>query len=430
MSNRRTVGLSLLLILGMLLAACAPAAAPAASSDEAAVDSESGFSGELVMWRFPLADDQEKEEAVWDSMIESFNEMYPDVTVRIETQPWDDRTQKLLSAIGSGRGPDVFYINPDMIPSFANTGAIVPIDPFITPEDIEKFNDGTVIEWDGQHWGLPILQNAPIFIWNTTLVESIGLDPNDLPDTITDFEEWAQVAKENDLFVSTWRAGVATAGLTEMIWKFGGDIFDENGDVMVDNPGTIAALEFIKKMYDNGWIPPDAITASGDDDVALFRQQRVLAIRTDGNRFYGSQESFVDNFDWAFGPVMEAEERVTNGTVGTYTITSNAEDPALAAEWIKHVTDTENSTLLNQTTGYLPPLQNPGEYFANDEGYQILLDRVQYVHVDPVYPAARQAYFILAEESQAVLTGQKTAQEAAAEMQARIEAAAEQLAQQ
>ena len=435
MRNRPTFALTFLLTVALLLAACAPAApgGTAASGDAAASDdaaAQGTFSGELVMWRFPLADDQEKEEAAWNTIIERFNEKYPDVTITIETQPWDDRTQKLLSAIGSGRGPDVFYINPDMIPSFAQTGAIVPIDDFITPEDIEKFNEGTVIEWDGKHWGLPILQNAPIFIWNTTLAESIGLDTSALPETMDDFEVWARTAKENGLYVSTWRAGSATAGLTEMIWKFGGEIFDEQGNVVVDNPGTVAALDYIKLMYDEGWIPPDAITASGDDDVALFRQQKTLAIRTDGNRFYGSQESFVDNFEWAFGPVLAADETVTNGTVGTYTITSNAENPTLAAEWIKHVTDTENSSLLNQTTGYLPPLKEPGEFFASDEGYLQLLELATYVHVDPVYPAARQAYFILAEEHQAVLTGQKTSQEAAAAMQERIQKAADELAAQ
>ena len=426
MKRVRTVGMLLVLIL--LLAACVPAAAPATSSGDQA-GSDASLGGEIVMWRFPLMDDQSVEEARWDEIVARFNEIYPDVTVNIETQPWGDRTQKLLSAIGSGRGPDVFYINPDMIPSFAEVGAIVPFNDYVDAEDVEAFNEATLIKWNGQIWGLPILQNVPLLVWNTTLVEQIGLDPDNLPETLEEFEVWAQVAAENDLYISTWRADSATAGLTALIWKFGGEIFDEEGNVVIDNPKTIAALTFSKMLYDNGWVSPDSITSSGDDDVALFHSQKALSLRIDGNRFYGSQESYVDNFDWAFGPILEGERKITNGTVGTYTISGKAADPALAAAWIKHATSPENSSVLNKTVGYLPPLKDAAEYYAGDEGAQELLELAKYVRTDPVFPVARQAYFILAEEHQAVLTGGKTPAEAAASMQERIEKAAQDLEQ-
>ena len=89
-------------LLALLVSCAAPVAPGSAPAGEAAQNTGGG--GEIVMWRFPLMDDQEQETKTWDGLIASFKESHPDVNITIETQPWDDRRQKLLSAIGSGRG--------------------------------------------------------------------------------------------------------------------------------------------------------------------------------------------------------------------------------------------------------------------------------------------------------------------------------------
>lgn len=418
MKIRQVARLFSLVLLLVLLIGCAAPVAPAAGESGAPA-----AGGELVMWRFPLMDDQDVESATWDALIASFQESHPGVTINIETQPWDDRRQKLLSAIGSGRGPDVFYINPDMISLFANSGAIVPISDFVTEEELAKYNPGTLIPWEGKLYALPILQNSIVHIYNTDLVAQIGLDPNQLPTTLEEFEQWAETAKQNDLFISTWSGNTATSGLTALIWQFGGDVYDAEGNVIINSPETVAAMTFLKQMYDNGWIPPDSVTGGDDINTELFRGQKVLAVLTDGNRFYGSQETYVDNFNWAFGPILTGKRQVTSGTVGSYAVSSNAENPALAVEWIKHVTDSENSVMLNKTVGYLPPLKDAPDYYEGEAGFQTLLERAALVQVDPIFPSASQAYLILAEEAQAIMTGAKTPEEGVQAMQERIEKA-------
>jgi multiple sugar transport system substrate-binding protein len=147
----------------------------------------------------------------------------------------------------------------------------------------------------------------------------------------------------------------------------------------------------------------------------------------DGNSFYGSRETYVNNFNWAFGPVLSEQRQVTSGTVGSYAVSSKAADPAMAVEWIKHVTDTENSVKINKTVGYLPPLKEAASFYEGDEAFQTLLERASYVQVDPIFPSASQAYIILAEEAQAIMTGDKTPEQAVADMQSRIDEAKSQL---
>ena len=416
---------SIVFVLFGCAAPAAPGAEPASGETQVSGDAAT----ELIMWRFPLMDDQEQETKVWDDLIASFQTEHPNVSISIETQPWDDRRQKLLSAIGSGRGPDVFYMNPDMISLFADSGAIVPISDFVTEEELAKYNPGTLIPWEGKLYALPILQNSIVHIYNTDLVTSIGLDPTALPATIEEFEQWAVTAKENDLFISTWAGNTATSGLTALIWQFGGEIYDEEGNVIINSPETVAAMTFLKKMYDEGWIPPDSVTGGDEVGTELFRAQKVLAVLTDGNRFYGSQETYIDNFQWAFGPTLSNKRQVTSGTVGSYAVSANAEDPELAVAWIKHVTDSANSITLNKTVGYLPPLQDAASAYEGEEGFQTLLERASHVQVDPIFPSSSQAYLILAEEAQAIMTGSKTPEVGVQAMQDRIDKAKADVAQ-
>jgi len=206
------------------------------------------------------------------------------------------------------------------------------------------------------------------------------------------------------------------------------DIYDKDGNVIIDSPETVEAMTFLKKMYDNGWIPPDSVTTGEKEQTDLFRDGKALAILMDGNSFYGSRDTYVNNFNWEFGPVLKGKRDVTSGTVGSYAVSSKASDPKLAAEWIKYVTDTENSVKLNKTVGYLPPLKDAGSFYKDDPTFQTLLERAAHVQVDPIFPSSSQAYIILAEEAQAVMTGDKTPEQAAKDMQSRIDDAKTQAA--
>ena len=88
--------LSFIALLALLVACTAPSATTSGDSSNTEAGA-SEASTEIVMWRFPLMDDQEAETAAWDEVIASFNEEHPNVKIIIETQPWDDRRQTAKS---------------------------------------------------------------------------------------------------------------------------------------------------------------------------------------------------------------------------------------------------------------------------------------------------------------------------------------------
>ena len=49
--------------------------------------------------------------------------------------------------------------------------------------------------------------------------------------------------------------------LYPFLWQSGGDVITADNKVLINNEAGVEAFEFINKMYTEGWIPKDSITA-------------------------------------------------------------------------------------------------------------------------------------------------------------------------
>src|SRR5699024_2525508 len=144
----------------------------------------------------------EEEDEMWNSVIASFNEEYPNVDVALRKIPWDNRDQKILTGISSGDGPDLIYIIADAIPRYVEEEMIVPLDKYLDDMDMDDFEQSSLTPamYNDQQYGIPLLQEAYVNFYDVDLVEEIGKDPDNLPETWDEFEEWAKAAKDKGLY--------------------------------------------------------------------------------------------------------------------------------------------------------------------------------------------------------------------------------------
>src|SRR4051812_1283958 len=70
-----------------------------------------------------------------EQVISDFNASQDRITIKNNAQPSDVMYQKLLTAISSDNGPDLVAIHAGRIPSFADKGALQPIDDFYDNAD-------------------------------------------------------------------------------------------------------------------------------------------------------------------------------------------------------------------------------------------------------------------------------------------------------
>ncbi len=179
--------------------------------------------------------------------------------------------KKILTALAANQGPDIFYLIPDMMAQFADKGVLTPISDLIDI-DKEDFPESSLesVTYDEQLFGLPILHEVQVQIYNTSILEEVGGDQDSLPATWDEFDELARAAVEKGYFASTFEGGnTPNSTLYPYIWQAGGDIIDEGGNVVVNSEQSLRAFERINEMYQNDWIPKDSINAESHFDAFL-----------------------------------------------------------------------------------------------------------------------------------------------------------------
>ena len=111
----------LLIVLSMvvlLLAGCIQPSAPAAGGDAAPATTT------LTYFTFSAAPDHLKD---LDAMIAAFNKVHPEITIKVETAPYNDYFPKLQTMVAGGTAPDVYELNYENFVSYASKGVLLDL---------------------------------------------------------------------------------------------------------------------------------------------------------------------------------------------------------------------------------------------------------------------------------------------------------------
>lgn len=396
----------LLIVVGMLIVGCSP------DEEETSAPAEDGeLSGEITVWAHPFTGEGDAEAKMWEEVIASYEEENG-VTVNFEQIPWGNRDQKILTALAAGNGPDVFYAIPDQMPQYASEGLLLELDPYLKDFDMSDFVESSLVstQWKDKTYGLPILQEAYTFFYNNKIVEAIGEDPENLPTTWAEFEEWSKKAKEEGYYSLSYPGGGSMNGtLYPWLWQNGGKVLTQDDEILINNEQGVETFEFINKMYEEGWIPEDSITAQ--EHNALWDGGEIMTILGSGITL--SNLLAKDQIDFTIAPPLKKEEQVTYGTTGMFVVTKNSDNPSAAAEFVKTVTNSENQRKFNTVTQYIPTRKSAKDIFDDQEYLSQLSEYTQYALPGVIHPKGRSIMPAIQAEVQTMMEGKKTPQEAA-----------------
>ena len=191
-----------------------------------------GYDGSKVTITFANTTGQDLA-AVVDAAIERFNELYPNITVKVDnnTKNWDDFADKVGTKITSGKQPNVAFCYSDHVASYNQAGAVVALDEFFLPggryEDIDTitvtdakgnsqplgltqnqvkdyikafYADGSVYK-DGHTYTLPFAKSTEVLFYNKTKFVEFGLVEKDEDGNPILDEKGKQIAKAP----TTWK---------------------------------------------------------------------------------------------------------------------------------------------------------------------------------------------------------------------------------
>jgi multiple sugar transport system substrate-binding protein len=207
------------------------------------------------------------------------------VKINITESPYPDLYTKLVNAFGSSDATyDLFMMDDPWMPKFGTMGALSDLGSM----GVTKDPDVAQIVWDVGTWppphgpvppseksksqqllGVTIVGNVEMFMYRKDLTPTAPASYDDV---------LANATAQNKGNVSGYLIrGKATnpvvADFLPILWSFGGDVFDDNWNVVFDKPESLTAVQFlVDKLKPVAQADPANTDASDRDRLMAIGQ--------------------------------------------------------------------------------------------------------------------------------------------------------------
>ena len=246
---------------------------------------------------------------VFQEVIDQFNQNNPDIFVKQQVLDWMNAYQKTIAAIQARQAPEILFTLPDFTTVIKQTGAVQPVDElFMELDQKYDFIEAAVkpYSYDGHIWALPTYGMIHMMWYRKDLFAQAGLDPDNPPRT------WEQLLTTIEQLEENGITGIGVPASYHMytdqaIYSFmiaGGShqIFNENGEIVFDNPKTVRTFEFYQQLVDHS---PQGITGWSWAEPQLAFNNGTIAIAIEKGQFLSpfEEESGVDGSNLGVAPV-------------------------------------------------------------------------------------------------------------------------------
>ena len=339
MKRTLTTAVAGLALAGLTLAGCS--AAPAAEEDA---------DGPLTVW-------------VMGDSGTNFETLVADsgIDVEVVAIPWDSIDEKLTTAVASGEGPDILQIGLSKLRTFADAGALLPLDdlladhPGLDPANFPEGVSGTATSVGGEIVSVPWTSDTRVLFTRTDILAENGLDAP--PATWEELREDAAIlakrgAGQYGYYIPQWDAPLPI----EMTWSNGGEVIDGDGNVDFDTPEFNAAVDLYTGLYADGSVP-----TNGDFDQQQGFISGVAPMLVSGPYLGKGVTDTAPELDgkWQASPLPSGD----GGSVSLFAgsnlgVWFNSDQKNTALDLLEYVSTPESQLAWYGLTGELPTVND------------------------------------------------------------------------
>lgn len=207
-------------------------------------------------------------EMMWEAM-KRFEETREGVTLEQQAIPRAQYESTLQTQIGSGSGPDLLIIPPAFLFQAGSAGALATLDGILPPEAEERLlpNNERGL-YDGEQLGYTWEAVNWAFFWNKSILNEVGVEPPQDVDSLISTAGAITAATGDPAFAVRHQLNEAQPWWNDFAsWPcaFGGG-WSEGGELTIDAPENVEAVQTLKRLYDSGTMPIG-------DDASTFRSR-------------------------------------------------------------------------------------------------------------------------------------------------------------
>ena len=224
---------------------------------------------EVVLWEFGGVPGLR----AWvQQAVADFNAERSDIQIELEFRDWATQRESLISTTIVGDGPDIVRVHHKYAVEFGELGGLYALENFPDfPQVKERVLDNVweLVEYDGQHYGLPVTMLPFVLAVNTDIMARMGLE---VPQT------WDEMLALGPKFAGTGIEPFTMPGgvnldtayrFLPLLYKAGGRVFNEDWSAAAFNgPAGQAALEFLVEMKVKGYLPAGSAAYRFDENAA------------------------------------------------------------------------------------------------------------------------------------------------------------------
>ncbi len=263
-----------------------------------------------------------------------FQEKYPDIELEWVEMGQDDLHTKITTAFAANNCDfDLIWSYAANVAEWASAGYLEDITDRIDPEIMADLNPGALdsIVYKDRFYGLPRFTSVNLLWYNKALFEAAGLDPEAPPKTWEEFVDYCKKTtydSDGDGKIDKWGVVMsfgtpygATIQWELLLYLNGGQMFDDDNNILFNGPEGVQALTMLRELFDLGVVEPSSLSNPGGWEQGHVFTEGHTAMTIDWSNTYRfaqdpQSSNVIDQVGWATIPTYNGRMAAVSGGEG------------------------------------------------------------------------------------------------------------------
>ncbi|MBI5630899.1 MAG: ABC transporter substrate-binding protein [Elusimicrobia bacterium] len=219
-------------------------------------------------------------------LIKKFEEKNPGIHVEMVEGPSAPNTREDMYATSFMAQEDSYdfaHMDVAWLAKFAAQGWLKPLDGYFAAQEQEKFLPGDIAgsKFNGKIYRVPNQSDGGLLYYRKDLLKARGLTP---PRT---WDELVAAAKKIQSPPNLWgyvfegkQYECLVCNFLELAWGNGGELIDEKGQVLIDRPEAVQALQWmVDAVHKHKISPPGVLTYQEEEARHVFQEGQAVFMR-------------------------------------------------------------------------------------------------------------------------------------------------------